>query len=105
MSLTQLTNKLKRKYLYKQVLRLYSESEEISTSKLIEYYRKWRDENEIPYWCDNARCSLHRENPRWNGKKITLEIDQIDASERNWRPKNLRLLCPNCQSQAKSTKD
>ncbi len=103
MSLTQLTNKLKKKYLYKQVLRFYPESEEISIPTLSKYYLSWRNENQLPYYCENTRCLLHRENPRWNGKKITLEINHIDASERNWRPKNLRLLCPNCHSQTGST--
>jgi len=104
MSIKQITNKLKKKYLYKQVLRFYPISEEISRSTLSEYYLKWRDENKVPYWCDNSRCILHEEHPRWNGKKITLTINNIDSNNRNWRPNNLRLICPNCYSQKKSEK-
>ena len=100
MTITQVIHKLKKEYLFKQVLRLYSESEEIgSSSALKEYYLSWRDENKIPYWCDNSRCLLHKRNPRWNGKKITLEVGHIEANKRNWKPTNLRLLCPNCHSQ------
>ena len=103
MTIIQLTNSLKRKYLYKQVFRFYQEQEEtISKSTLREYYLRWRDENNIPYWCDNNRCNLHKKNPRWNSKKIILEVNHIDAACRNWRLKNLRLLCPNCHSQTHS---
>lgn len=104
MTIKQITNTLKKKYLYKQVLQRHPISEEISRSTLSEYYLRWRDENKVPYWCDNSRCELHEENPRWNGKKITLAIDHIDANDRNWRVNNLRLICPNCHSQRKFEK-
>ena len=100
MTILELTNRLKKEYLFKQVLRFYSESEgDISGLALKNYYLNWRKENNIPYWCDNSRCILHKSNPKWHGKKIRLEIDHIDNVNRNWRHKNLRLLCPNCYSQ------
>jgi len=99
MTITQVIHKLKKEYLFKQVLRFYSESEEINRSALKEYYLSWRDENKIPYRCDNSRCLLHEKNPRWNGKRIKLQIYHKDGVEVNWRPNNLRLLCPNCGSQ------
>jgi len=101
MAIIHLINNLKREYLYKQVFRFHTEQqkETISESALGKYYLKWREENEIPYWCDNHRCLLHKKNPKWNEKKIILEIDHIDSVANNWRLKNLRLLCPNCQSQ------
>jgi len=103
MTIVQAINKLKQKYLFKQVLRFYPESEEIrSTSTLSKYYMRWRVENNIPYWCDNNRCILHSLNPKWNGKKIALMVDHIDGVKRNWRDRNLRLLCPNCHAQANS---
>lgn len=101
MALIHLINNLKQEYLFKQVFRFYSENDtQLAQSTLREYYLKWREENNIPYWCDNHRCILHRKNPRWSGKKIVLIVNHIDLEDQNWRLKNLRLLCPNCQSQA-----
>ncbi len=103
MTIVQAISKLKQKYLFKQVLRFYPESEEIMpNSTLGKYYMRWRVENKMPYWCDNKRCMLHTTNPLWNGKKITLMIDHIDSNKRNWRDRNLRLLCPNCHTQSNS---
>ena len=36
---------------------------------------------------------------KWQGKKISLELDHIDGSSANNALNNLRLLCPNCHSQ------
>jgi len=103
MALIHLINNLKKEYLFKQVFRLYPEKDDsITESTLNDYYLKWRSENNIPYWCDNNRCLMHKKNPKWNGKKVVLEVDHIDSVVRNWRLKNLRLLCPNCYSQANS---
>ena len=35
----------------------------------------------------------------WNNKPITLIVDHIDGDASNNNPDNLRLLCPNCNSQ------
>jgi hypothetical protein len=35
----------------------------------------------------------------WNGQSITLIVDHIDGDAGNNMPTNLRLLCPNCNSQ------
>lgn len=100
MAFIQLINNLKQEYLFKQVFRFYSEKDDtITNTALKEYYLKWREQNNVPYWCDNERCILHRKNPKWNGKKITLEVFHIDTKDKNWRLKNLRLLCPNCYGQ------
>lgn len=100
MALIHLINNLKREYLFKQVFRFYPENDDsITHATLKEYYLKWREENKIPYWCDNQRCLLHKKNPKWNGRTISLEVHHIDSFEQNWRLKNLKLLCPNCRQQ------
>lgn len=36
---------------------------------------------------------------KWNGKKLTMRLDHIDGDSHNHLLKNLRLICPNCDSQ------
>lgn len=42
-------------------------------------------------------CGQSADN--WCGKPIVLIVDHIDGNARNWRVSNLRLVCPNCDSQ------
>jgi len=41
-------------------------------------------------------CGLKRE---WNGKKIVMVLDHINGINNDYRIENLRMLCPNCNSQ------
>ncbi len=43
-----------------------------------------------------SECGL---GPEWNGKKLVLVLDHINGVSNDNRLKNLRLLCPNCNSQ------
>lgn len=36
----------------------------------------------------------------WNGKPLTLWLDHIDGDASNDSPNNVRLMCPNCDSQS-----
>jgi hypothetical protein len=35
---------------------------------------------------------------RWQGHKLSLELDHVDGNANNNMPSNLRLVCPNCHS-------
>ncbi|GAA2600623.1 hypothetical protein GCM10010424_58860 [Streptomyces lienomycini] len=39
-------------------------------------------------------CAMCGTGPEWNGKPLRLEVDHLDGSWWDNRPKNLRLLCP-----------
>jgi hypothetical protein len=46
--------------------------------------------------CKCSKCS----NSVWMGEPITLWVDHIDGNASNNFPDNLRLICPNCDSQS-----
>jgi hypothetical protein len=41
-----------------------------------------------------SMCGLDR----WQGHKLSLELDHVDGNAGNNQPSNLRLVCPNCHS-------
>ena len=42
------------------------------------------------------KCQICGTPPKWNDKKLSLELDHIDGDWRNNSLSNLRFLCPNC---------
>lgn len=46
------------------------------------------------------KCHECGQLPEWNGKKLVMVLDHIDGTHNDNRFENLRLLCPNCNSQA-----
>ena len=64
-------------------------------------YLKWRKDQKppIPERCDILNCHFYKNPVEWNGKKLNLILDHINGVSGDNRPKNLRLLCPNCNSQ------
>jgi hypothetical protein len=44
-------------------------------------------------------CALCKQAASWNNQPLTLVVDHIDGDASNNLPSNLRLLCPNCNSQ------
>lgn len=45
------------------------------------------------------KCQICKMKPLWKGKKLTLVLDHINGINDDYRLENLRLLCPNCNSQ------
>lgn len=47
----------------------------------------------------NVCAICHQSGDNWCGKKLTLIVDHIDGDAHNWLVSNIRLVCPNCDSQ------
>lgn len=45
------------------------------------------------------RCAICGLGPEWQGKPLVLRLDHINGVRNDHRLENLRLLCPNCDSQ------
>jgi hypothetical protein len=72
-----------------------------SQSTVKNYYLQWRSEQKppIPLRCDVPECIFYSSPLIWNGKEVKLILDHVNGVSGDNRPKNLRLLCPNCNSQ------
>jgi hypothetical protein len=63
-------------------------------TRRVRYYLKEKMIKEgVPYRCD--LCGL----TNWRGERIDLRLDHIDGDAGNNALHNLRLICPNCDSQ------
>ena len=47
----------------------------------------------------NNECAICKMNTIWNDKKLVFILDHIDGDASNNKRENLRLVCPNCDSQ------
>ena len=47
----------------------------------------------------DGHCALCGCSTTWNGKELRLVLDHVDGDASNNRRANLRLVCPNCDSQ------
>lgn len=53
----------------------------------------------------NPRCALCSTGETWNGKPLVMVLDHIDGNADNNQLDNLRILCPNCDSQTPTFKN
>jgi hypothetical protein len=69
-------------------------------------YLAWRllQTPALPERCDNSTCRFHTEPLRWNDEVLPLILEHINGVNTDNRPENLRLLCPNCDSQNSATR-
>jgi 5-methylcytosine-specific restriction endonuclease McrA len=72
-----------------------------SQKTIRKFYTEWREEQNppLPVRCDIPECFFFTNPLVWNGKEIKLILDHINGVCGDNRTKNLRLLCPNCNSQ------
>ena len=49
-------------------------------------------------------CAICKHPPEWNGKPLVFVLDHIDGHASNNSRANLRLICPNCDSQTETYK-
>lgn len=47
----------------------------------------------------NCKCAICNTDSNWNGKELHFILDHIDGDASNNHKENLRLICPNCDSQ------
>jgi RNA polymerase subunit RPABC4/transcription elongation factor Spt4 len=50
------------------------------------------------------KCAICGCSPEWNGKPLVFVLDHIDGHASNNSRENLRLICPNCDSQTDTFK-
>jgi hypothetical protein len=71
----------------------------ISRGTVLRFYRSWRRTQGLPERCDNEQCQYYREPLEWNGEALPLILDHVNGNSKDNTTDNLRLLCPNCESQ------
>lgn len=48
------------------------------------------------------KCYKCGQGPKWKGQRLVLVLDHINGKKNDYRLTNLRILCPNCNSQTET---
>lgn len=56
----------------------------------------------IKYRILKLECAICKNPPIWNNKPLNLRLDHINGVNNDYRIFNLRLICPNCDSQTET---
>ncbi len=70
-----------------------------SRSTVRRQYARWRKDAGLPVRCDIKACVFHTAPLLWLGQPLPLILDHINGNCLDNNPRNLRYLCPNCDSQ------
>jgi hypothetical protein len=76
----------------------------VSRAAVRRHYLSWRKEQGLADRCDEKSCKYHSEPLFWNGQQLPLILDHKNGNNSDNRVENLRLLCPNCDSQLRETR-
>lgn len=92
-------NSIREKYRYDETEVLNFSDRPKGNSTVRRYYERWRQKQGIPIKCDNPKCQFNKNPLEWNGQKLALILDHKSGNRNDNTQQNLRLLCPNCDSQ------
>jgi hypothetical protein len=83
-----------RKYKENEYIKKWLKNGQTETNRQPQNYIRRHLLNE-----QNNLCSICGVKPEWNGKPIVFILDHIDGDCHNNNRKNLRMICPMCDSQ------
>ena len=84
----------------------YRDGKRRSGTTLRVAYMRWRSE-QTPPWpdrCDNEDCHFHTGQLVWRDQPLKTILEHRNGVNTDNEPQNLRLLCPNCDSQNSDTR-